>query len=62
MLHVHLPCPSQNEIIALGGSLTTSGILGWHMTASIGGADMPVGKCFSSHIGVTLFSTFLTYL
>jgi len=29
-------------IAALGGSLTTSGILGWHMTASIGGADMPV--------------------
>lgn len=27
---------------ALGGALTTSGILGWHMTASIGGADMPV--------------------
>lgn len=27
---------------ALTGSLTTSGILGWHMTASIGGADMPV--------------------
>uniref|UniRef100_A0A6V2B5X5 NAD(P) transhydrogenase, mitochondrial n=5 Tax=Ditylum brightwellii TaxID=49249 RepID=A0A6V2B5X5_9STRA len=26
----------------LGGALTTSGILGWHMTASIGGADMPV--------------------
>jgi NAD(P) transhydrogenase len=23
-------------------ALTTSGILGWHMTASIGGADMPV--------------------
>jgi len=29
-------------LAALGGSLTTSGILGWHMTASIGGADMPV--------------------
>lgn len=29
-------------IAALGGSLGTSGILGWHMTASIGGADMPV--------------------
>jgi H+-translocating NAD(P) transhydrogenase len=27
----------------LGGALTTSGVLGWHMTASIGGADMPVG-------------------
>ena len=27
---------------ALGGSLVTSGLLGWHMTASIGGADMPV--------------------
>lgn len=27
---------------ALCGSLGTSGILGWHMTASIGGADMPV--------------------
>merc|ERR1712048_1486227 len=29
-------------LAALGGSLTTSGLLGWHMTASIGGADMPV--------------------
>lgn len=29
-------------IAALGSSLTTSGLLGWHMTASIGGADMPV--------------------
>ena len=29
-------------VAALGGALTTSGILGWHMTASIGGADMPV--------------------
>jgi NAD(P) transhydrogenase len=29
-------------LAALGGALTTSGILGWHMTASIGGADMPV--------------------
>lgn len=29
---------------ALSSALTTSGILGWHMTASIGGADMPVGK------------------
>jgi len=29
-------------LAALGGSLTTSGMLGWHMTASIGGADMPV--------------------
>ena len=27
---------------ALGSAMTTSGILGWHMTASIGGADMPV--------------------
>merc|ERR1740124_1449223 len=27
---------------ALGSALTTSGALGWHMTASIGGADMPV--------------------
>mmetsp|Transcript_34306 Transcript_34306/g.71433 ORF Transcript_34306/g.71433 Transcript_34306/m.71433 type:complete len:156 (+) Transcript_34306:1-468(+) len=27
---------------ALGSSLGTSGALGWHMTASIGGADMPV--------------------
>jgi len=27
---------------ALAGSLGSSGILGWHMTASIGGADMPV--------------------
>mmetsp|Transcript_942 Transcript_942/g.1942 ORF Transcript_942/g.1942 Transcript_942/m.1942 type:complete len:1072 (+) Transcript_942:398-3613(+) len=29
-------------LAALGGALTTSGALGWHMTASIGGADMPV--------------------
>lgn len=29
-------------VAALGSALTTSGILGWHMTASIGGADMPV--------------------
>jgi NAD(P) transhydrogenase len=29
-------------VAALGGALGTSGILGWHMTASIGGADMPV--------------------
>uniref|UniRef100_A0A7S3PZT4 NAD(P) transhydrogenase, mitochondrial n=1 Tax=Chaetoceros debilis TaxID=122233 RepID=A0A7S3PZT4_9STRA len=29
-------------LAALGGSLATSGVLGWHMTASIGGADMPV--------------------
>jgi len=29
-------------LAALGGSLITSGVLGWHMTASIGGADMPV--------------------
>ena len=27
---------------ALSSALTSSGILGWHMTASIGGADMPV--------------------
>jgi NAD(P) transhydrogenase len=27
---------------ALTSALTTSGALGWHMTASIGGADMPV--------------------
>lgn len=27
---------------ALSSAFTTSGILGWHMTASIGGADMPV--------------------
>ena len=27
---------------ALGSAMTTSGILGYHMTASIGGADMPV--------------------
>lgn len=27
---------------ALSGAFTTSGVLGWHMTASIGGADMPV--------------------
>merc|ERR1712091_611036 len=29
-------------LAALGGALGTSGALGWHMTASIGGADMPV--------------------
>ncbi|KAL3806565.1 hypothetical protein ACHAXA_008694, partial [Cyclostephanos tholiformis] len=29
-------------LCALGGALGTSGLLGWHMTASIGGADMPV--------------------
>ena len=29
-------------VAALGSALTTSGIMGWHMTASIGGADMPV--------------------
>jgi H+-translocating NAD(P) transhydrogenase len=29
-------------MVALSSALTTSGILGWHMTASIGGADMPV--------------------
>ncbi|KAL7444380.1 hypothetical protein ACHAXH_009980 [Discostella pseudostelligera] len=29
-------------LAALGGALGTSGLLGWHMTASIGGADMPV--------------------
>ena len=29
-------------LAALGGALATSGALGWHMTASIGGADMPV--------------------
>jgi H+-translocating NAD(P) transhydrogenase len=29
-------------MVALGSALTTSGALGWHMTASIGGADMPV--------------------
>lgn len=29
-------------LAALGGALGTSGVLGWHMTASIGGADMPV--------------------
>lgn len=29
-------------LAALGGALATSGVLGWHMTASIGGADMPV--------------------
>jgi NAD(P) transhydrogenase len=29
-------------LAALTGALGTSGILGWHMTASIGGADMPV--------------------
>jgi H+-translocating NAD(P) transhydrogenase len=33
---------------SLSTALTSSGILGWHMTASIGGADMPVvitGMC-----------------
>jgi NAD(P) transhydrogenase len=29
-------------LASLGTAMTTSGILGWHMTASIGGADMPV--------------------
>jgi len=29
-------------LVALGGALGTSSLLGWHMTASIGGADMPV--------------------
>lgn len=29
-------------LAALGGALGTSGLLGWHMTASVGGADMPV--------------------
>mmetsp|Transcript_25934 Transcript_25934/g.43238 ORF Transcript_25934/g.43238 Transcript_25934/m.43238 type:complete len:1054 (+) Transcript_25934:196-3357(+) len=29
-------------MVALGSALSTSGALGWHMTASIGGADMPV--------------------
>jgi len=29
-------------LVALTTCLTTSGLLGWHMTASIGGADMPV--------------------
>merc|ERR1711933_14668 len=29
-------------LAALGGALSTSGVLGWHMTASIGGPDMPV--------------------
>jgi len=29
-------------LAALGGALATSGVLGWHMTACIGGADMPV--------------------
>merc|ERR1719291_1331659 len=29
-------------LAALGTALTTSGVAGWHMTASIGGADMPV--------------------
>lgn len=31
---------------ALSTSLATSGVLGWHMTASIGGADMPVVSSF----------------
>ena len=26
----------------LGGAFATSGVLGWHTAASIGGADMPV--------------------
>jgi len=29
-------------LTAITSALTSSGILGWHMTASIGGADMPV--------------------
>ena len=29
-------------LAALGGALDTSGLLGWHMMASISGADMPV--------------------
>ena len=29
-------------VMALSSALTTSGIMGYHMTASIGGADMPV--------------------
>lgn len=36
-------------LAALGGALTTSGALGWHMTASIGGADMP-GKLIWNHM------------
>jgi H+-translocating NAD(P) transhydrogenase len=30
---------------ALSTALLTSGVMGWHMTASIGGADMPVCAC-----------------
>jgi NAD(P) transhydrogenase len=31
-----------SNLVALGGMFALSGGLGWHMTASIGGADMPV--------------------
>jgi hypothetical protein len=34
--------PYMTGVFALGSALGTSGLLGWHMTASIGGADMPV--------------------
>src|SRR6056300_623107 len=39
--NAHLP-EMGTGLAALGGALGTSGVLGWHMTASIGGADMPV--------------------
>lgn len=34
--------PADNGIAALTTTTALSGVLGWHMTASIGGADMPV--------------------
>jgi len=35
------PSPAAS-LAAIGGMTALSGVLGWHMTASIGGADMPV--------------------
>ena len=46
-------------LAALGGALTTSGALGWHMTASIGGADMPVVIVSWNFLFVYLFFAFL---
>ena len=36
---VNLRTSDGTGMTALGTALTTSGVLGWHMTASIGGAD-----------------------
>jgi len=36
-----LDCCIKNAVL-LYTALITSGVAGWHMTASIGGADMPV--------------------